>query len=83
MRFCRYPNPADLALDPNGQKRKWQWVVLLPWLDEQRLRDAFAEFVAPELDAAARRRNTLGHEEVWLNSEHPVAKWYVKSLSFS
>jgi hypothetical protein len=69
-----YPAPGDLILDPNEQQRKWQWVVLLPWLDEQRLRAAFAERVAPALDAAAARRNTLGCEEMWFHASHPVAQ---------
>jgi hypothetical protein len=55
-----YPNPADLKLDPNGQQRKWQWVVLLPWLDEKRLVDAFNELVVQELTASEKKRNTLG-----------------------
>ena len=56
-----YPNPADLKLDPNGQQRKWQWVVLLPWLDEKRLVDAFNKLVATELNASEKKRNTLGY----------------------
>ena len=68
-----YPGPADLVLDPNGQQRKWQWVVLLPWLNEARLRGTFAERVVPALDAGERRRNALGHEEMWLHASHPAA----------
>ena len=73
-----YPAPGDLVLDPNEQQRKWQWVVLLPWLDEQRLRAAFAERVSPVLDADAARRNTLGHEEMWFHSSHPVATFLIE-----
>ena len=30
--------PQSFQLDPNGQKRKWQWIALLPFIDAARLR---------------------------------------------
>ena len=32
--------PTKLKFDPNGKKFSWQWVVLLPFIDEARLVDA-------------------------------------------
>ena len=29
--------PTKLQFDPNGKKFAWQWVVLLPFIDEARL----------------------------------------------
>jgi 5'-3' exonuclease len=29
--------PTKLQYDPNGKKFSWQWVVLLPFIDEERL----------------------------------------------
>jgi 5'-3' exonuclease len=29
--------PTKLKFDPNGKKFSWQWVVLLPFIDEARL----------------------------------------------
>ena len=33
-------HPQTFRLDPNGQKRKWQWIALLPFIDEARLKAA-------------------------------------------
>jgi hypothetical protein len=32
--------PEDIKQDPNGKRFSWQWVVLLPFIDEKRLTDA-------------------------------------------
>ncbi len=32
--------PTEIACDPNGKAMPWLWVVLLPFIDEQRLLDA-------------------------------------------
>ena len=32
--------PKDVPVDPNGKAMPWLWVVLLPFIDEERLLDA-------------------------------------------
>lgn len=32
--------PKDVPCDPNGKAMPWLWVVLLPFIDEERLFDA-------------------------------------------
>jgi 5'-3' exoribonuclease 2 len=40
--------PPKFRLDPNGQRRKWQWVALLPFINEARLKAAVATVVPRE-----------------------------------
>jgi 5'-3' exoribonuclease 2 len=50
--------PPTFQLDPNGQKRKWQWIALLPFIDEARLKAAIAERVYPVLSLEEKARYT-------------------------
>lgn len=51
--------PRKFAMDPNGKKMRWQWVALLPFVDERRLRRAISS-VEPEFTAEDRERNRRG-----------------------
>lgn len=65
--------PTDVPVDPNGKAMPWLWVLLLPFIDEQRLVEIVApiiETLNPE-DAA---RNELGGSYIFLHSSHPLAE---------
>ena len=51
--------PTDFAIDINGKKFAWQAVVLLPFIDEERLLDAL-ETREDELSEDEKRRNSHG-----------------------
>ena len=52
--------PADFVLDPNGARMRWQWLALLPFIDESRLRRVVAENVLPHLSKEEKARNAKG-----------------------
>jgi 5'-3' exoribonuclease 2 len=58
--------PVKFKQDPNGKKFSWQWVVLLPFIDEARLVAAI-DSVAATFSADERRRNQLGNEVLMLH----------------
>lgn len=64
--------PREFALDLNGKRRLWQAVVLLPFIDEQRL----LEHVRPledELTGEERKRNSLGYAYLFMHSSAGLA----------
>ena len=74
--------PEDFAVDLNGKKFAWQGVVLLPFIDEQRLLTAMHKKYHL-LTEEEKIRNTVGHEVLLLSDRHPlygdlVANFYSK-----
>jgi len=74
--------PEDFAVDLNGKKFAWQGVVLLPFIDENRLLAAM-EKRYPLLSEDEKIRNTIGHDVLLLSDGHPlyqdlVANFYSK-----
>lgn len=63
--------PDDFAVDLNGKKFAWQGVVLLPFIDEQRLLAAM-EKKYPLLTEDERLRNTMGRDVLLLSDHHPL-----------
>jgi 5'-3' exonuclease len=51
--------PTDFECDLNGKKYTWQAVVLLPWIDEQRLLASIAPLEAA-LSGRDKIRNSIG-----------------------
>ncbi len=52
--------PEDFALDLNGKRNDWEAVVLIPFIDEERLLNAVQSVDTSKLTDAERRRNLLG-----------------------
>ncbi len=50
----------DFETDLNGKRNDWEAVVLLPFVDEDRLIEAMASVSNEELTEVERKRNTLG-----------------------
>ena len=74
--------PEDFPVDLNGKKFAWQGVVLLPFIDEQRLLAAMHKKYHL-LTEDEKIRNQVGHEVLFLSDRHPlygdlVANFYSK-----
>lgn len=64
--------PKDIPVDPNGKAMPWLWVVLLPFIDEERLLEAM-KIGNEQLTEAERKRNErFGREIVFFHSKCPV-----------
>lgn len=59
----------------------WQGVALLPFIDQERLLSALAKRY-PELTEDEVRRNTFGHDVIFVNEDNPlydqIASLYMK-----
>jgi Xrn1 helical domain len=58
--------PVDIKQDPNGKRFPWQWVVLLPFIDEKRL-TAAVESVKHTLTAEEIRKNSRGNDVILMS----------------
>ena len=63
--------PTDFAIDSNGKKFLWQAVVLLPFIDEERLTDAMSEAIR-KLTPDEKRRNETGEPLLCVSTSHPL-----------
>jgi 5'-3' exoribonuclease 2 len=73
--------PSEVPVDPNGKAMPWLWVVLLPFIDEDRLLAAMtptmAKWTKQELLCNARG---LDDGYVFLHSSHPLATKFQQIL---
>ena len=63
--------PIDFAIDLNGKKFAWQAVVLLPFIEEERLLNTIEEY-ASEFTEDEQRRNSHGEPVVFVRESHPL-----------
>ncbi|CAG8726960.1 3545_t:CDS:10, partial [Cetraspora pellucida] len=63
--------PSNFTIDLNGKKYAWQGVVLLPFIEEERLLKA-AESIYPELADDEKERNKLGSEILCFSNKHKL-----------
>ena len=63
--------PTDFAVDMNGKKFEWMGVVLLPFLDEERLHKALAN-VYDDLNEDERQRNKLGNNILMVSRKSKI-----------
>ncbi|KAJ1773695.1 5'-3' exoribonuclease 2 [Coemansia sp. RSA 1813] len=63
--------PTDFPLDLNGKKFLWQAVILLPFIDKQRLLDAVTK-VYPELSPEESDRNERGNEALFVGKNNSL-----------
>ncbi|OKL64303.1 5'-3' exoribonuclease 2 [Talaromyces atroroseus] len=63
--------PEDFPVDLNGKKFAWQGVVLLPFIDENRLLAAM-EKKYPHLSPDEQARNTVGRDVLLISDQHPL-----------
>lgn len=67
--------PTDVPCDPNGKSMPWLWVVLLPFIDEERLLAA----LLPSMEKWTSKEllcNSRGLDDgyVFLHKDHPLSK---------
>ena len=61
--------PEDFKIDLNGKKYAWQGVALLPFVDEDRLKNTLKS-VYPKLTEEEKRRNKLGDDRLYIRDCH-------------
>ncbi len=59
----------DIPLDPNGKVLPWLWVVLLPFIDERRIREVM-KLCESELTPDEKRRNSFGTSVMFFHKDH-------------
>jgi 5'-3' exoribonuclease 2 len=79
--------PTDFELDLNGKKFAHQGVILLPFIDEQRLLKHMHELY-PQLTENENERNAVGTEHLYFSTHHEMyqelaANWYTKKQGAS
>jgi len=63
---------SDVPIDPNGKHLPWLWVLLLPFIEESRIADAFKNN-KHTMALEDRRKNAVGQPLMFLHSKHPLA----------
>lgn len=64
--------PLEFKEDPDGKRYKWQWVVLLPFIDQERLLRT-AEPLESLLTQDEQHRNCEGHDRLFVSKYSPLA----------
>jgi len=64
--------PSKFKEDPDGKRYKWQWVILLPFVEEERLLSLTGR-LAETLNEEEAARNSVGFERLFVSKHHPLA----------
>lgn len=62
--------PLYFGEDPDGKRFRWQWVVLVPFIDPDRLQ-LNTRPIEAKLSAELQQRNQRGEELVFVSQRHP------------
>jgi len=63
----------DIPIDPNGKILPWLWVVLLPFIDENRITAAMA-LCLDNMTEEETKRNSYGSPLLFIHADHDLAK---------
>ncbi|KAI9921006.1 hypothetical protein PsorP6_000630 [Peronosclerospora sorghi] len=66
--------PKEIPVDPNGKAMPWLWVVLLPFIDEDRLLEAMKEPNEKLTETEKKRNARFGKEVIFFHSKCSVTK---------
>ncbi|SIO73155.1 XRN2, RAT1, 5'-3' exoribonuclease 2 [Babesia microti strain RI] len=66
--------PRTLKLDPNGSRYRYQWVALLPFIDEQLLL-ATVKPLEEELSKEEKERNKLKSEKIFVHKNMKINRY--------
>ncbi|CEL99785.1 unnamed protein product [Vitrella brassicaformis CCMP3155] len=64
--------PTKFKEDPDGKRFRWQWVAMLPFIDEARLLASLAPLHG-QLTDIERQRNAPGKEYIFVHCQHALA----------
>lgn len=64
--------PTEFKEDPDGKRYRWQWVVLLPFIDQQRLIDTIQPLES-KLTEEEHQRNKAGKDRLFVSQFHSLA----------
>jgi 5'-3' exoribonuclease 2 len=69
----------DIPIDPNGKILPWLWVVLLPFIDENRITSAM-QLCIDNMSQEETKRNTYGTPMLFIHQEHDLAKAVISKV---
>ncbi|CRG96642.1 exoribonuclease, putative [Plasmodium gallinaceum] len=71
--------PKTFKEEENGKKYKYQWVILLPFVDKDRI-IKHARPLHDLLTDEEKKRNRRGLNKIYMDSTHPLSKQITKSI---
>ncbi|CAA9987364.1 exoribonuclease, putative [Plasmodium knowlesi strain H] len=71
--------PKTFKEEENGKKYKYQWVILLPFVDKERI-IKHARELNDTLTEEEKKRNRRGMNKIYMNCSHPLSKQITKSI---
>ncbi|SBS84935.1 exoribonuclease, putative [Plasmodium ovale curtisi] len=71
--------PTTYKEEENGKKYKYQWVVILPFVDKERI-IKHARALEDTLTEQEKKRNRRGMNRIYVNSTHVLSKQITKSI---
>ncbi|GAW80159.1 exoribonuclease [Plasmodium gonderi] len=71
--------PKTFKEEENGKKYKYQWVILLPFVDKERI-IKHARELDDTLTEEEKKRNRRGMNRIYMNCSHSLSKQITKSI---
>ncbi|SOV22462.1 exoribonuclease, putative [Plasmodium sp. DRC-Itaito] len=71
--------PHTFKEEENGKKFKYQWIILLPFVDKDRI-IKHARPLHDTLNNDEKKRNRRGLNKIYVSSNHPLSKTIAKSI---
>jgi 5'-3' exoribonuclease 2 len=72
---------SDIPIDPNGKPLPWLWVLLIPFIDESRVRAAMASCI-DNLTPEEKHRNSWGNPVMFLSKDKSVASFVLSRMDY-
>lgn len=72
---------SDVPLDPNGKHLPWLWVLLLPFVEDRRIIDAFLSCEA-KMSEVEKARNVFGSSLLFIHESHPLKEVVINKLPY-
>jgi 5'-3' exoribonuclease 2 len=72
---------SDVPIDPNGKHMPWMWILLLPFIDEKRVNDAF-DRCKDNMTIEEKQRNVVGSSMVFISNNSTLASDINNSIDY-